>query len=139
MSVRRGDLWMRITHVPTGTTVEGTGDFLRSSWKLRRWLLASLQSKLYAMNHGMGPSEEIVRTYSIPDDTTPYPYDLAAYGDAPFPDGLAAYGDAPYPHGQAAYGDASYPNGRAAYGDAPYPNDLAAYGDTPFPRFPDPE
>lgn len=70
---------VKVTHEPTGETVRLDNCFHRSDHKKKEMALKIIRSRLWAIQNGMGRSEEEVSVCDIPEDRDWYPNDFVDY------------------------------------------------------------
>lgn len=68
--------YVRITHIPTGIEVSCNGH--RTQHRNRESAWKRLKSLIYCKEKGIKPNNEVIRTYTLPEDD-PLPDDLMKY------------------------------------------------------------
>jgi len=62
-------LWrLKLTHAPTGISVETDSTLMRNQREAKEKLTNLLRSRVYAATHGILKVEEVKATYNLPDD-----------------------------------------------------------------------
>lgn len=69
---------MKITHIPSGVSVQTASNVCRTLAKSREVLMQYLKSKIAAENKRVGQSGDIVCSYDLPENDL-WPHDLESY------------------------------------------------------------
>lgn len=71
---------VRLTHIPTGITVQSGED--RATHRNMANCKSVLRARLWALQNGLQPSSEVVAHYDLPDDSR-HPYELDPHKTKP--------------------------------------------------------